>query len=337
MSYNISRDPNTSLWLVTYNGENLGRAAQPQTAVTLAAIRVAEINNPVTGRGPGSLPDLTTAIQSQLLQQAATIEQQEQAQFEASRSASADQGPGTASSGDIVAVSAAARDSGAATQNPEPGAESATITGTVSKTPTVTVPTNAQSSAPAAPAAAAAPSKLPGSAPGPVPPTPGPGNFPTTATALDPGTQNDGTTSYIYQAIEVVSTFSKGQFTQEIMGVQKFFDNLPGLTPNQTANNAAAQGRESENQSPAETQRLLRQAASTVPGQVQQAASAALDRFAPPGTPTDPEAALIDGARSVLNRALPTSGTSSVAAPETDDSGTGASVNGNDQTGAKEY
>jgi len=108
MAYSIQRQETTGLWLVTSNGRPLGRGALPSTAINLAQERVAEINDSVTGQGPGTLPPLTPVIQQQLLAQAATIEQQEQAQ-------SARQ-----SVGDTVADDQAAFAQGANTQNPEP-------------------------------------------------------------------------------------------------------------------------------------------------------------------------------------------------------------------------
>ena len=77
MAYSIQRQETTGLWLVTFNGQDLGRGAEPSIAISLARERVEAINDPITGRGPGSIPPLTTAIQNQLLAQAAAIQQQE--------------------------------------------------------------------------------------------------------------------------------------------------------------------------------------------------------------------------------------------------------------------
>jgi len=73
MSYQIQIQDTTGLWIVLYNGEILGRAAEPQTAIQLARQRVDQINDPITGRGPGTIPPLTTAIAGQLLVQAEII------------------------------------------------------------------------------------------------------------------------------------------------------------------------------------------------------------------------------------------------------------------------
>ena len=77
MAYSIQRQETTGLWLVTFNGQDLGRGAEPNIAISLAIGRVQAINDPITGRGPGSIPPLTTGSQDQLLAQAAAIQRQE--------------------------------------------------------------------------------------------------------------------------------------------------------------------------------------------------------------------------------------------------------------------
>jgi hypothetical protein len=84
-------------------------------------------------------------------------------------------------------------------------------------------PTNATPSTPTVPDNPASPPVLPGeSSDANTPITTG--APPTPVVALDPGTQNEPDTSYIYRAIEVTSIFSRGQFIQEIQGAQIFFD-----------------------------------------------------------------------------------------------------------------
>jgi hypothetical protein len=78
MAWSIARQPETGLWVVIDNGQILGRAALPITAINLARERADAINDPITGRGPGSIPPLTPAISTQLQAQARQIEQQEQ-------------------------------------------------------------------------------------------------------------------------------------------------------------------------------------------------------------------------------------------------------------------
>ena len=70
MSYQIRIQPETGLWIVLFDGQILGRAALPSVAINLARERVQAINDPITGRGPGSLPPLTNAVANQLETQA---------------------------------------------------------------------------------------------------------------------------------------------------------------------------------------------------------------------------------------------------------------------------
>ena len=70
MSYQIRIQPETGLWIVLFDGQILGRAALPQVAINLARERVEAINDPITGRGPGSIPPLTRAVDAELQAQA---------------------------------------------------------------------------------------------------------------------------------------------------------------------------------------------------------------------------------------------------------------------------
>jgi len=281
MSYRIQRDPNTSLWIVLFEGINLrslvngnilSRAAEPLVAINLARDRVQQLNDPVTGVGPGTIPPLTPAIQQQLLAQAASIEQQEREQFEKSRN---DQGPGTVSTGVTTAEAAAARDNQATTQAPPVSAQSASATGEVSTTSATTLPSNAAPGQPPTPTATAAPSKLPegqvSATPGTAAQVPaaqgsqGPVAAQQTGGAnLDTPDENTNQVSYIYLAYQVTSNFRQGRFTQELQGAQIFFP----LQPQQQENPNAV--RSAPDQSAAETARLARQAASVPQGTVAQ-------------------------------------------------------------------
>ena len=284
MSYRIQRDPGTGLWIVFFQGANfralpdgniLGRAALPQAAINLARQRVQQLNDPVTGVGPGTLPPLDSAIEAELLSRAAAIEQQERQQFEKSRN---DQGAGTVSSGITTAEAAAARDNGAGTQAPPVAAESASATGTVTTTAATTLPSNSDPGQATTPTATEAPSKLPD---GQVGATTG-----TTATVpaqqgsqgpvaarqigganLDTPDENTNQVSYIYRAYEVTSSFRQGRFTQELKGAQIFFP----LTTQRQENPESR--RSVPDQSAAETARLARQAGAVPQGTVAQSSN----------------------------------------------------------------
>lgn len=241
MSYRIERDANTGLWVVLFEGINLrslpggnrlGRGAEPIIAINLAIQKVDQVNDPVTGAGPGSIPPLTSAVREQLLAQAAVIEDEERRQFERSQR---DQGPGTVSAGTIVSQGQQAGADRANTQDPSSPAQSVTATGDIVTTTTATVPTNADRTQSAIPTVPSAPSKLPAgevgggnaNTNGPVPVALGQ-QSPTAArqsvsTNLDQPQENTNLVSYIYKAIEVTSNFRQGKFTQEITGAQIFF------------------------------------------------------------------------------------------------------------------
>jgi hypothetical protein len=240
MSYRIQRDPNTSLWIVFFQGVNfrslpdgniLSRAAEPQVAINLARQRVQQLNDPITGIGPGTLPALDSVVEQELLSRAAAIEQQEREQFEKSRN---DQGPGTVSTGETTAEAAAARDNEASTQSPPPAAESASPTGSVSNTPASAVPSNAAPNQPTTPTAPPDDEKLPTASVGPGTPTPNTvpaavgqqSPIPSRQSGgvnLDTPDENTNQVSYIYRAYLVTSNFRQGRFTQDIQGAQIFF------------------------------------------------------------------------------------------------------------------
>jgi len=240
MAYRIEIQESTGLWIVLFNGEILGRAAQPQTAITLARQRVDQINDPVTGRGAGSLPPISQQLVTQLQQQATAIEDARQAALEAEIRAAETQGSGAVSTGDTASVA------GVSTQSPGVGAESAGVTGGITPTPATTAPSNAIPAVDLPVDPGAAPPLLPASTTGTqtaVPGasgTPGGGQIPNTVAPtrnvdlLQP-VPNNYTNIYIYQAIMVTSIFNQGRFTQEIEGVQKFYN--PGQQAAPTAGN----------------------------------------------------------------------------------------------------
>jgi len=117
-AWKIEIDANTGLWRVTYNGRPMGRAELVSNAILLARQRADQINDPVTGEGPGTIGALTPEIAAQLQSQADSIQQERQAALNASNTAAADQGPGTVSAGETTAQAQTARDDGATTQNP---------------------------------------------------------------------------------------------------------------------------------------------------------------------------------------------------------------------------
>ncbi len=229
MSYRIQRDPNTSLWIVFYQGVNfrslpdgniLSRAAEPQVAINLARQRVQQINDPVTGVGAGSLPPLTSEIEAELLVRAAQIEQQERQQLETSRN---DQGNSTVSAGGTVTEAADARDDLAVTQSPATPAQEITDQGTVITSPAITQPSNSAPSQAPVPTQPPAPEKLPGStdvARGNQSPSPA---TQLGGSNLSTPDENTNQVSYIYRAIQVTSNFRQGKFTQELQGAQIFF------------------------------------------------------------------------------------------------------------------
>lgn len=237
MSYQIRIQDETGLWIVLFNSEILGRGAAPITAINFARTRVEAVNNPVTGRGPGSIPPLTTSILNQLLAQAESIEQERRQQFEVSKQ---DQGPSTVSSGVTTADAAAARDDLAVTQSPTTPAQEVTATGQVSTSSSITLPSNAVPSQVPTPVEKTAPQKLSG--PADVASVPAAQGNQTSTSAqqlggsnLDTPDENTNQVSYIYRAIQCTSNFRQGKFTQELQGAQIFF---PITTQQQQSPNA---------------------------------------------------------------------------------------------------
>lgn len=189
--------------------------------------------------------DLITASE-QVVRQA---EQQQQQQT--GEKAQDDQGSGAASAGVVTASAAAARDTGSSVQNPPVDPQQISADGAIQNTPDGAVPSNAVSSDPNAAANNQqnsnfnpAPPKIQtgsvagqgfnnsaGASGGSQSPTP---SQQSSATNLD-NLVSQPDTSYVYMAYECMSTFSKGSFTQEILGAQIFFD-LP--TNSQDANAA---------------------------------------------------------------------------------------------------
>lgn len=249
MSYQIQIQPETGLWLVTYNGRALGRAALPNTAISLARERVDAINNPVTGEGAGTLPALNSAVVQQLDAQAQAIQAQQQAELDAERRAREAQGSGAVSTGAVAAESAQANDSRSATQVPGTGAQNIGTDGNIESTASVTVPSNATAAVSVPVNPAAAPNTLPPGTTGTEAAVPGStggvGQIPSAVTParsvdLLQAVPNSYTNIYIYQAITVTSIFNQGRFTQEIEGVQKFYNPAQTSAPSTSSRSAAA-------------------------------------------------------------------------------------------------
>ena len=226
--WTIERQSTTGLWLISYNGRAMGRAASVSNAINLARIRTTEINDPVTGQGPGTIEPLDAATAAALEAQAENIQQQEARALAANT-----QGSGAESAGETTTEAQQARDNGANTTVPEPNPSRVTAQGDVVAQPTTQVPSNAESSEPVVPETAASPPKLPA---GTVTGTNNTATVPAGSTSPRPATQvtvtgstitppdeNTNLVSYIYRARTVTSNFRQGKFTQELEGDQVFF------------------------------------------------------------------------------------------------------------------
>jgi hypothetical protein len=152
--------------------------------------------------------------------------------------AQANSGSAPVSSAALVQQEQTARSNGSNTQNPLPAAQSVNSTGTVDAV-SVAVPTNAQASTPTTPTASS--SNVPPTIPGgsgtslnsaanntgsaPVAALP----VRSSTALLNNNADNQAVVSYVYRAVQVVSSFSKGRFTQRIEGAQIFFDTQNGI------------------------------------------------------------------------------------------------------------
>jgi hypothetical protein len=157
--------------------------------------------------------------------------------------AAADQGPKTDSAGETASESQQANADGANAQAPSGASEQANATGEVSAASGTTVPSNADPATADEVAGTAPPPKLTEGS------VPTPGGFRIDVTGVgdrqsvlqvtnaDIATPevNNNQVSYIYKATRVVSKFQQGKFTQDIQGVQIFFD-LPRTQKNPDAN-----------------------------------------------------------------------------------------------------
>lgn len=189
----------------------------------------------------------------------------------------ADQGPATESAGETVDQAATAKDDGAASQAPEAPAQSADPQGNI-ENDTDALPTNADPSVAPVPVAVAAPGTLP---PGATEgfasdgnfriDIPGIGNTPGPATVLqvvNPNIEapepNNNLVSYVYLTTKVVSIFQQGRFTQDIEGVQIFFD-LPRQNTQRSDSEADARRRNdvTAQTAPATTQGTVNQTVHT--------------------------------------------------------------------------
>lgn len=162
---------------------------------------------------------------------------------EQARVAQENQAPATESAGATVTDAQNANDSGADTQSPSGPSEIIQPDGNIVDQQPDAVPTNADSSVSPDPVAPPAPNTLPpGSTFGYTADgtfridIDGVGDVPSTRTAtvltasnqdLQPPDANTNRVSYIYLATKVTSVFLRGQFTQELEGVQMFFSLPP--------------------------------------------------------------------------------------------------------------
>lgn len=167
-----------------------------------------------------------------------------------------DQGPRTASAGDIQQEGSNARDEGATTQNP-PGAtlvvkqEDINSPVDIGPAPATTTGTNADKTETSedVPGDKPTPDKLPN---GSAPVTPASTSNGASATpgqntgGLQPSGQSQATQTYIYRAKEVTHVFDRGRFTQELVGSLIVFPYPPGeekkKDASQAKNDDAAQG-----------------------------------------------------------------------------------------------
>lgn len=189
------------------------------------------------------------------------ISRQAQNEVTAERAA-ATQGPRTSSAGDVVGGAAAARDSGANTQNPPLPEQQAGAEGQVESAVTRT-PSNAQPATVASvPAASAAPPTLPPSTTT-VPQSPQAINTAVPSQSigqLEPGPLNNTTQSYIFKTVEVTHNFDRGRFTQDLVGRLLVFPYPTSAAQSDTRNGAVSRTDQIEydpqDQSAAETRRL---------------------------------------------------------------------------------
>ena len=141
------------------------------------------------------------------------------------------------SSGETVKESQKANDAAADTQAPDTATTTADTTGTVGTPNAATVPSNASlTESENIPSLPPAPAKLPAgrvtdgntSAPAPTgsaAPRPATQVSQTNTTVTAPD-KNNNLVSNIYRAVRVISNFRQGKFTQDVEGVQMFF-NVP--------------------------------------------------------------------------------------------------------------
>jgi hypothetical protein len=194
------------------------------------------------------------------------ISRQAQAEVTAERAA-ADQGPKTASAGDVVGGASAARDSGANTQNPPLPAQQAGAEGQVEAV-TTPVPSNAVPSPVAGvPTGSTPPPSLPPSTTV-VPQTPQATNTAVPSQSigqLEPGPLSNITQSYIFKTVEVTHNFDRGRFTQDLIGRLLVFPFPTSAAQSATSSEAVGASDDvrfdPQDQSAAETQRLQRSAA----------------------------------------------------------------------------
>lgn len=208
----IQRDSQSGLWIIRDNqtGQTVGQGLTPQ-----GAIDAAEESG-------------VTILNLEGLVDQAQLEEQLRVDSTARR----DQGPGTISAADSVSLDRAA------TQNPAvpPVITPQTDPGEI---PGVTVFGPSLATDPGVISVPSAPPRLPEARTPSTSQQDSVGQL--TNSTIVPGTEynqlqapdrRNSFTSYIYQAIEVVSVFSKGEFTQEITGAQKFFFFDRTTTPN---------------------------------------------------------------------------------------------------------
>lgn len=213
------------------NQDSLARAqALGDTGRVELATRLLEINR-----------ELTTELTATLQREERSIEELQTSirALETEIRATADQGPGTESAGATVSQDQQANADGANTQAPASGPEVAGPDGDVGTAQTAT-PSNADPSVPVDPTAPDAPGTLPpGSTEGFASDgkfrvnVTGVGEIPNSAYAgvgdgaIGIEDTNNNLVSYIYKATRVVSSFRQGKFTQDIEGVQIFFQLPP--------------------------------------------------------------------------------------------------------------
>lgn len=200
----------TGAWAIDFGPRPIAEARTPEEAIAVVRNRIQTVLE------PGSVPPLTDAIATDLVNRANTILAEQKAREE---KAAADQGPGTVSAGETTAEAQEARDTGANPQNPTdaPTGNTASISNAESSQPQTP---GELPQAPKLPAAQAQGTSVVPTASNSSSPAPGSG-----VRALKQDAFGTTQQSYVYRALSCVSRFRGGQFTQDLEGTQMQFSN----------------------------------------------------------------------------------------------------------------